>query len=369
MTGPDPAPAAATPETVATAPSSEGDAGFPSDSAVSPAAMGSDAAATPTTGAVKRVRRRRRLPRPIQVVVEWLQFTVAAFLLLASFLVPRRVIRWLGAALFGLLYRLDRRHRVVVKQNLVAAFGDATPKSEIERMARDTYRFFGMNLFEILWLWRQSDETMLKHFHWHRLDRVHEAAAQGHGVIFGTSHYGFWEVQTFAMRPYCDRLSAVMRPLDNAFVNRLLVHMRQCSSAILFEKKGALLGVMRALRQGYYAGLLIDQDGGKQGIAVPFFGQPVMMMDAVGQIAYKTRAPIVMCMPVRNREKLDRVEILCSPVISADISLGREAGARKMIEECNRFMEEVIRQYPEEYFWLHRRWKHGSPQVYERPVE
>jgi len=188
-------------------------------------------------------------------------------------------------------------------------------------------------------------------------------------VICGTSHYGFWDIQTFAMRPYYERLSAVMRPLDNALINRLTVHVRQSSSAILFEKKGALLGVMRALKQRYYTGLLIDQDGGRHGISVPFFGKPVQMMDAVGQIAYKTQSPIVMTMPVRDRQNHNLINIHCSEAIYPDLTLDRNAAARKMIEACNRYMESMIRQYPEEYFWLHRRWKHGSPEVYTRPVE
>lgn len=348
-------------------------AAAPSSATAEPAASTTAEPAEPADAgdptAPQTRRRRRQMPRLVLAILTWFQFTIVAFLLLFSFVMPRWLLRWLGAGFFSVLYRLDRRHRVVVKQNLIAAFGEATAPAQIERWARDTYRFFGMNLFEILWLWRQKDRTLLQFIHWHGLEHVFEATAHNKGIIFGTSHYGFWEIQTFAMRPYNDRLAAVMRPLDNPLVNRLVVHVRQASSAILFEKKGALLGVMRSLKLGYYSGLLIDQDGGRHGISVPFFGKPVQMMDAVGHIAYKTKSPIVMIMPVRNRKNLNNIDIMCSEVIYPDFALERNAAARKMIESCNQFLESVIRQYPEEYFWLHRRWKHGSPEVYQRQVE
>lgn len=318
----------------------------------------------------RRPRRRRlRLPGLVVLLIHWLQFTLVSFLLMASFLMPRLLLRWLGRTIFTVLYKLDRRHRIVVLQNLTAAFGESTDPAQLRRWALGTYQYFGINLFEILWLWRQSNDSLQKNIRWKNLEHMFEAASKGKGVICGTSHYGFWEVQTFAMRPFYDRLSAVMRPFDNPFLNRLTVHVRQTSSAILFEKKGALLGVMRALKQRYLAGLLIDQDGGQHGIEVPFFGKPVRMMDAVGHIAYKTGAPIVMVMPVRSRQDMNLVDIYCSEVIYPDRGLERTAAARKMIEACNAFLEKMIREYPEEYFWLHRRWKHGSPEVYARKVE
>lgn len=188
--------------------------------------------------------------------------------------------------------------------------------------------------------------------------REHLAAAAGErgGVLLLTAHFGNWELLGLAHSLVGWPLSIVVRPLDFAPLDRLARRLRARTGAELIGKQRALRPVLEALRSGRMVGVLLDQNASRdEGVFVPFFGQPASTSRSLALLSLRTRRPIV---PVFiHREPDGRHRVVIEPALPAPAANGGPAAVVELTAECARRIEGTIRRWPEQWFWLHRRWR------------
>lgn len=292
-----------------------------------------------------------RRPRPRLRL--WLE--LASYLVLAgvSRWLPRRALAALGRVLGTAAHRtLGRRQRTAMR-NVVRAFPDMAPR-DARKLVRRCWQHFGQISLESLALPRIRPGR----HGWVRvegLDHVRRAYASGKGVLLFTGHFGHWElcavIQGHAGLP----LSVVARPLDNPLLEKDLSRLRECSGNRVIYKRNATREILKSLKAGSGVALLIDQDARDQGIFVPFFGHPASTTDALARLALRTGAAVV---PARCvAEPKGRYRITYGPPLEPRRSGDREADARDLTARCTGILESWIRECPEQWLWMHRRWK------------
>jgi len=187
------------------------------------------------------------------------------------------------------------------------------------------------------------------------------AKEKGRGVLIATAHLGNWELSAFAHALMTEPMNVLVRALDNARIDELVEKRRTLSGNRLIQKKDAARAVVRALRNGEAVGILIDQNTSPaEGVFIDFFHKKACAGSAFVKLAYHTKAPVIpgfaLWDEISNRYVLRfHSEIKMS---------GDEVADTQRIHSC---FEEIIRCHPDQWMWIHRRWKTrppGEPALY-----
>jgi len=302
-------------------------------------------------------KRRRKKGRPIQV----LEYLGVSVLLAFARLAPLKVGKLLSEHLGRVLYALLGRRRSIALENLRRAFPNEKDLDH-RRIARRSFSSFVLTCFEALRFQRIFGEqaagaepvtvlaeqrTLLQ-----KARRIHDASG---GCIFVTPHIGNWEFLPFASSIADIPLVAVMRPLDNVYLEQLLYRKRADSGQIIIPKRNALFVLQVTLKQGKSIGMLPDQGTGR-GIPVPFFGREAFTTPVPAMLAVRYRRPIVVVACCRSHDSRTFEGIVSDPLWPGEYSSEKEEIYR-LTGTMNLEMEAVIRRYPEQYLWMHDRWK------------
>ena len=156
------------------------------------------------------------------------------------------------------------------------------------------------------------------------------------------------------------------RALDNPYLDRFLRQFRERSGQRMIPKKGGYDQMLAVLRDGGVLSFLADQDAGERGMFVEFFGRPASTHKAIALLALEHRAPVVVGYARRVGPGF-RYEVGCEEVIDPDEWTGTADDARLLTQRYTKTLEAIIRRDPEQYLWLHRRWKH-QPKPKKRPA-
>ena len=178
----------------------------------------------------------------------------------------------------------------------------------------------------------------------------------GSGLIMVTPHYGSFELMGHLLACFGFRMAAVMRPLDNYYLNRFLVSTRRLHGLELFDKKGATASAEKFITEGGLLCFIGDQDAGRKGIFVDFFGRPASAYKSIGLLAMQTRRPIVVGY-ARRRDLEARYEIGVQRIIRPEDWEAQGDPLLWITQAYTAAMEAIVRAAPEQYFWMHRRWK------------
>ena len=183
------------------------------------------------------------------------------------------------------------------------------------------------------------------------LEHLKDAAVQGRGVLLLTAHLGNWELLAAAQPLTGLPLSVVLRPLDQPRLDRVVERLRRRTGAELISKRRALPDVLDALRRGRMVGILLDQNATRaEGIFAPFFGTPASTSRGLAVIALRTEAPVVPVFIRRLERGRHLIEV--GPVVPPP-----ERDVVAFTTSFNEAIEKAIRRAPEQWFWLHKRWK------------
>lgn len=280
---------------------------------------------------------------------------------------PRWVAEELGMAVGLLVYGIDRRHRLLVQEQLHSAF-PSWPIVRIRRSARQCYANFGRSAVEFARLGRSNRREILDSVTVEGEDHLRAAREQGRGVIFLTAHLGNWELMAVVCTLLGYRLFPVVRPLDNPWLNRLIDRIRSRYGSAMISKKTetASRDVIHALRRGDCVGILLDQNmASYDGVFVEFFGRPACTSNGLAVIARRTDAPVIPAFIVREADGRHRiiierpVELVKSRDIEHDVLVNTS--------RCTAVIEGIVRAYPEQWLWMHRRWK--TQPASQRPTD
>lgn len=252
----------------------------------------------------------------------------------------------LGWMLGRLAYALGIRRRITLA-NLALALPDRSPGAR-RRIARAAYVNMAHAALEALTS-SGAGEPSLTIENW---ETFRSALAEGKGALVATAHFGSWELLGEVLARRGLKLNAVVRPLKGA-VNARIVENRVKAGLKLIPPRGAISGSVRALRRGEVVAVLLDQSlPGDRGVRVPFFGHPASTSPALSAAALRTGAPTFVAMAVREPAGMRLHLEGPFPVLGQ----GRE-GLVQHTAALTSVIERYVRQYPEQWLWLHRRWK------------
>jgi Kdo2-lipid IVA lauroyltransferase/acyltransferase len=266
-----------------------------------------------------------------------------------------RTARFLG----WLWYRTLRRHRELARDHLRRSFGSTMSEEEIDRTALRSCQQMAMMAMELLFTPR-----LITPWTWSKYIRVGpEITApirylleNKSGVIMVTGHYGNWELIGYAMACVGFDIAAVMRPLDNPYLNDYTVRTRGAGGLKLIYKKGMTEIAEEILQKGGSVGFIADQNAGHKGLFVDFFGRKASTYKSIGLLAREYNVPIMIGCARRVSNQLD-YELEITRTIWPHEWKGRENEVLWITEEYTKAIEQFVRKDPSQYLWVHRRWK------------
>lgn len=280
-------------------------------------------------------------------------------------IIPLKIRRILFKAIFILFYHFSEKNRLIALHNLARAF----PKkdmSELTGIAKDCYRHLGIVAAEFFDITSLTMDTLFDWFDPEGLEHYVRAYEKGKGIILFTGHFGNWEVMAAACAILYDPLHIVYRELDNPVMRDIVDRVRRHTGNKLLPKGGAARKIIRLLNRCESVGILIDQNvSWQEGVFVDFFGRPASTTAGLAALALQTGAPVLPAFAFRLRSGRYRV------VVEPEVEMVRTGDYdRDILENTKKFsniLEGYVRRYPEQWFWLHQRWKTKKTQVVEKP--
>jgi len=266
--------------------------------------------------------------------------------------------RWLGRA----LKTIAGGRRRVAERNIEICFPELTT-DEQRLLVQKHFESLGMSVIELGIAWWSSDDYMSRVVEIRGVEHLHTALEQGKGVLMLGGHFASLEMSGRPLKALMPPMAAMYRPSNNPLIDQLMRRCRGRSTADLITKRGIrqLLKVLKENRPVWYAA---DQAYSRKGtVLVPFFGEPAATSTAVSQIARLSAAPVVPFFSSRvDNGSSYKLEVL--PALENFPSGDDAADAARL----NEVMEVLIRKAPEQYYWVHRRFK-GRPDGYPDPYK
>jgi KDO2-lipid IV(A) lauroyltransferase len=277
-------------------------------------------------------------------------------------LLPRSLGALIIRAIASFAYWVDVHHRHIAIVNLRIAFPEISDK-ERSRIARKSFQNTAMNLLEISWLPSLTPSNIASLVDYDPqmgLENYRAAQAKGKGILYLTGHFSSWELLPSAHALHGYPLSFVTRPLDNFPFERYLLRIRESKGNRVINKKNSARQILKELKSGGAAGILMDQNTSPQeGVFVNFFGIPAATTTSVALFALRTESPVIAgyLTPMRS----GRYTISFLPPIevvrTGDMTRDLEINTRMF----NEVLEQIIREQPESWLWGHKRWKYQPP--------
>lgn len=275
-------------------------------------------------------------------------------LLRLACLLPYRGQLWLGRRLGGLLRRLLPRRRRVAARNLALCFPELDEAAR-ERLLREHFASLGIALFELGLAWWASERMLDRLVHIEGLEHLLAAQAGGQGVIVLSGHFPAIEFTGRLARRSLPALAALYRPHENPFIDQLLRRGRERAGHLI--PKDSMRQLLRALRSGAPVWYAPDQAHRRQHSAlVDFFGVPAMTNTALTQLVRMSGARVVPYLP-RRRPDGSGYDVRILPPLEDFPGASPEADALRV----NQLFEAHIRSAPDQYYWVHRRFKGRPP--------
>jgi Kdo2-lipid IVA lauroyltransferase/acyltransferase len=300
------------------------------------------------------------MAKPRNRLLDFLAYILFRALAGLVLITPVRVLYAVARGLGDVAYLLDRRHRRLAIEQIARSFPD-WPAQQVRRVARQSLRSIVKLAIETVITPRQITLTTW----WKRL-RLNNIAPilamqleRPGGMILVTGHYGNWEVGGFALARLGMPVVAIARPLDNPYLDRYIRSVRESAGLRIVDKGGASAAAEEVLAGGGWVCFVADQDAGKRGVFVDFFGRPASTYRSIALLALHYQVPIVIGCANRLADNFTFEVIARRTILPADWA-GQDDEVRWITQEYTRELEAVVRENPGQYFgWAHRRWKHA----------
>ncbi|MGO9088432.1 MAG: lysophospholipid acyltransferase family protein [Candidatus Sulfotelmatobacter sp.] len=271
-------------------------------------------------------------------------------------ILPRPLARGFAIVVAQVVYLLHVRLRRVGMCNLALAFPE---KSEAERarILRGEFASLGRQLAEVCRFPKYTRENIEQVVVYDGLENYERAYARGKGVLFVTAHFGGWELSAFAHSLHGHWLHVVMRPMDNQYLDHLIQSYRTMHGNKTVAKDDFVRGLLGAMKAGETVGILMDTNmTPPQGVFVDFFGIPACTASGLARIALRTDAAVVPGFTIWD-EALGKYRLRFDPALELIRTNDAEADIVANTQMFTRVIEDYVRKYPEQWLWVHRRWK------------
>ena len=290
------------------------------------------------------------------VVAEWLAYVALRAVVAVLGLLPietnLRLARFLGRC----LWRLYGRGRRRALENLRASFPDKD-QAWVERVGLRSFEQLVMLAVDILLTphlvrrhnWRQYSTYV-------NVERCKWMMQEGQGLLLVTGHYGNFEIMGYLLGLFGFKIYSVARPLDNRFVDRYVRDIREQRGQRIIDKKGAADLMALAPEEGASLGLIADQDAGRKGIFVDFFGRRASTFKSIAVLAVTRNMPVLVAYSRRVGDRFF-FEIAITRTILPEEWADKDDPLTWITAEYTKAIEQFVREDPTQYWWVHRRWK------------
>ena len=275
--------------------------------------------------------------------------------LLARLPMPCRAL--LGQALGLLAYWAVGKRRRIALANLKLAYGDQLSPKERRRIARGSFFSLGKTGLEFFSM-PVSRGHLMDRITIHGEERLREVVNAQQGAILIVAHLGNWEMGGAVLVERGFDVSAIARPQKQSSIERLIQDIRTTMGMEVILKKNALKESLRALRKGKVLAILIDQHSRKNGVIVDFFGKPASTLASPAVLSLKTGCPAIPAFLVRNAGG-GFTGYFEEPIYPEENS-DRQAEILRLTQCYTDVVERYVRQYPDQWMWVHRRWRPGN---------
>ena len=269
---------------------------------------------------------------------------------------PRSLARASGIGIGWVVYLLHVRLRQVGMRNLALAFPEKSA-AERGRILRGEFTSLGRQLAEVCQIPKYTPENVDQVVVYEGFENYERARARGQGVLFLTAHFGGWELSAFTHSMHGHWMHVVVRPLDNPYLDRLIRDYRTMHGNKIVDKADFVRGLLAAMKAGEVVGILMDTNmTPPQGVFVDFFGIPACTASGLARIALRTDAAVVPGFTIWD-PALRKYRLRFDPAVEL-IRTGRlEADIVANTQQFTKIIEDYVRRYPEQWLWVHRRWK------------
>ncbi|MBW2096124.1 MAG: lysophospholipid acyltransferase family protein [Deltaproteobacteria bacterium] len=281
-----------------------------------------------------------------------------------SRLLPMKTWLLIGKYFGRLFYILDFSHRRISGRNIRFAFGNEKDQRDIKTIARKSFEQFGMTGNEWVLLRDMSKETLRSLVQVEGKEHLDAARRKSRSVILLGAHFGNWEYAHAYYASTINTLNFIVRSIDNPLLEReRLVNNQRFGVRILYKENG-LRQAIRRLKNGQDLVIFADRrEGYKQVIPCRFFNKKTSTMTLVPALARKYRIPVVPMFIVRN-EDLIHHRLLFFPELNVEYDKDKERSIHEATQQQSNIIERIVREHPDHWAWLHKRWKKDTPSLY-----
>jgi len=288
--------------------------------------------------------------------VKTIEFWLVRLVLVTLAAVPLPAANWLAKVYARLLdIAVPRLRRTALKNLEMAGFAGR------ERIVAGVFDSIGRLAVSFARFPHITRANVREWIAYEGFENFENARRRGRGVLIATAHLGNWELSAFAHAYLAEPMHIVVRPLENARIDALVERRRALSGNHIVEKKDAARGILRALAAGDAVGILIDQNTtADEGVFIDFFGVKACAGSAFVKLAHHTGAAVVPGYAVWS-EKDQRYTLRFEPEVEMSGDVQQDT------QRVHARLEAAIRKYPDQWLWIHRRWKTrppGEPAIY-----
>jgi KDO2-lipid IV(A) lauroyltransferase len=269
--------------------------------------------------------------------------------------IPRFVRKGMFLSIFFLFYHIGTKSRLITLHNLMRSFPEKDTK-EIIKITKGVYRHFAIVAAEFFDLPYITKDNIHEWVDVEGVENFQAGIAKGKGMLSIVAHFGNWELMTIAGPMYLKPMYIVYRPLDNHVIDNIVEYVRTMQGNDMIPKGGSGKRIMELLRENNLIGILSDQNVAHyEGVFVDFFGRTACTGVGLAVMAMRSGAPVLPAFMAR--QKSGKYKFIIKPTIEAVCTDNYENDLVVNTQRFTKIIEEVIREYPDQYFWFHQRWK------------
>lgn len=271
---------------------------------------------------------------------------------------PGKIPLYLGRGVGYLIYKMIKSRREITERNLQKAFADEMTNREIKELTLEIYRNMGITLVEFMLLGKINQDNFRDFIDIKGLDFLRKAYSRGKGVIIYSAHFGNWEWLGAFISLLGFPVGALAARQHNSLFDERVNQMREEKGINIIPLGASIRNGYKWLKEGKCLLILGDQDARNHGWKINFFSRPASTYSGAVQLAQRTGAAIVPAFMVRKRWMKHRLSF------KKPYTIEREANRKELknkLQELTAITESVIREYPGQWFWLHKRWKTKFP--------
>lgn len=261
-----------------------------------------------------------------------------------------------AASLGAGLYRIDRKHRKRARANIARCMPHLSDE-EVDRIARESMQHFLQLAVEVLFTPRLMQlDTWAEHIELGDIGPALDLILSDQPTILVTGHYGNWEVLGYFLALLGIDLSAIARPIDNPLINDWLLDIREEKGMRIITKWGATEEMVDLMERGGTLAFIGDQNAGEKGVFVPYFNRLASAYKSIALLAIRFNAPII-CGYARRRPDRFGFNVGTTDVIRPEDWADQRDPVYYVTARYSRALEQMVAEQPEQYLWIHRRWK------------